>query len=161
MKIAFLSVTALLIVLFSSFTHANNERPILGKYNHPGFVMREHYQATACEVFAGGYVVKSISKGTPSGEILTTQEAHKMRIGVDEVRRLMSEAIAEKIEETDNYMCDGPSTSMIAYVEKNVSPEGMQTLYATGGCGTPRLRTIGVSSKKLFELLAEFCPTTY
>lgn len=161
MKIAFLSVTALLIVLFSSFTHAENERPILGKYNHPGYVMREHYYGTACEVFRGGHVIKSISKGTPAGEIVTTQETMDLGMDMAEVRTLITEALTEKTEETDNYLCDGPSTMMIAYVEKHISPEGMQTLYSTGGCGSPRIRTVGASSKKLFHLLAKFCPTTH
>lgn len=161
MKIAFLSVTALLIVLFSSFTHAENERPILGKYNYPGYVMKQHYYATECEVFSRGHVIKSITKGTPEGDMVTIQETMTLEMGMDEVRALILDAISEKTEETDNYMCDGPSTEMIAYVSKELSPEGMQRLYSTGGCGSPRIRKIGPASKRLFGLLAKYCPRTH
>lgn len=161
MKIAFLSSAALLIVLFSSFSHANNERPILGKYNYPGYVMKEHFLSTACEVFSSGHMIKTTSRGTPEGEIVSESETMKMEMSMDEVRELITSAMNEKIEVTENWLCDGPSTEMIAYVTKEVSPEGMQRLYSTGGCGNPRIRTVGKASKKLFEMLAIYCPLTH
>ncbi len=161
MKLAFLSTAALLIVLFSSFTHANNERPILGKYNYPGYVLKQHYHATECEIFASGYMVKTISRGTPEGEIVSTSESMKMEMSAEEIRQLISLAVNEKTEVTENWLCDGPSTEMIAYVSKELSPEGMERLYSTGGCGSPRIRTVGEASKKLFEMLSLHCPITH
>lgn len=160
MKIAFLSTAALLIVLFSSSIQAN-ERPILGKYNYPGYVMKEHYHATECELFKSGHMIKTTSKGTPEGEIVSTYETIKIDMNMDQVQKLIVSAVSEKTERTDNWMCDGPSTEMIAYVSKELSPEGMERLYSTGGCGSPQIKTVGPSSRKLFRLLGKHCPTTH
>lgn len=157
MKIIFLTTAALLLVLVSELTHAN-ERPLLGKYNYPGYVMDEHYHATSCELFASGHVIRTTTKGSAR---VATYETMKIELSMETVRSLMLQAVSEEMEETDNYLCDAPSTAMIAYVEKNVSPDGIHTLYSTGGCGSPRLRTVGPASKKLFALLAKYCPTTH
>jgi len=72
------------------------------------------------------------------------------------VKKVIELAKEEKVEEKDNMLCDGPSTSIVAGGEN----DGV-LIYSTGGCGSPRKQRTGVNSQKLRSIVDIYCPQTF
>ena len=64
----------------------------------------------------------------------------------------LERALKEKIEEKENGLCDAPGTSI---------KMGVELLFATGGCGSPRKDRVGPFSTALKNVVNTYCPNTY
>lgn len=156
MKFVLLSFTYLLFMFFTKLSHAN-ERPLLGKYNYPGHVMQEHAFVESCEVFAGGHILKSVTLGKET----ISQAQFKLQMGVEQLQSLMAQAKSEELIVLPNYMCDGPSTVIRAYGDKDLGPQGMLLLFSTGGCGSQEEKRIGPATMALRDIVQEHCPEVH
>ena len=156
MKLALLSFTCLMFIFFTKLTHAA-ERPLLGKYNYPGYVMPEHAIVESCEVFTGGHILKSV---TLDREI-KSQEQFKLQMGVEQLQSLIAQAKSEEIKLLPNYMCDGPSTVIRAYGDINLGPQGTLMLFSSGGCGAEEEKRIGPATMALRDIVQEHCPEVH
>ena len=115
------------------------------KISASGFGPAEWARSEKCEVF--------------QEQILMTRTYGKREVfyqwpfdAQDTVSQLVAEAAQEKLRLENNYMCDGPSTTVKA---------GDLVLYSTGGCGTPKKVRVGPASQALIDIASTFCPTTH
>lgn len=156
MKLALLGITSFLFVFFSALSHAN-ERPILGKYNYPGLVLAEEYTVESCEIFRGGYLLRTVR----NMESTESSETFEVPVDVSLIMDLIMQARTEVLHVKENYLCDTPSTSITAFGSRELNPEGRLTLFETGGCGSAQERRIGPATEELMKILGAFCPTTF
>ncbi|MFW7381282.1 MAG: hypothetical protein ACOH5I_20880 [Oligoflexus sp.] len=129
-------------------------KPFVTKTNVTGFTLPEYSRLETCEVYLDK-VVLTKKYGIYSETGFTTQEERPVTISPS-IKQILKAAIEENLEETDNYLCDGPSTTVSSNFADSTS-----TLFATGGCGSPRLERVGGASQMLMELVGSYCPVTH
>lgn len=142
-----------LSILALSFTSIA-ETPLIAKFNSPGYVHPDHARYESCQIF-GDRIVKTVKAANqePVTELFTHE------LSETELVQLIASAKAETLTEKDNYLCDAPSTAILA-TESDQEALGM-VLFVSGGCGSPRLLKSGSSSQKLMDLASRHCPETF
>lgn len=148
-----MKLTALFVFLFAAQLHAAAvAKPLVTKSNSSGFTMEEWSRQETCEVYMNKVVIMKRYGGS-KGFTLTETRAITLSSGIQNAVKL---AAAEKLEEKDNGLCDGPST--VIYTGER---ESAQILFSTGGCGSPRRNRSGPFSEALRNLASTYCPLTY
>jgi hypothetical protein len=127
--------------------------PLLVKISFSGFGPAEWARSEKCEVFDN----KIVMTRTYNQEEIKFEYPFD---GQETLQHLIANAANEKISLEDNYMCDGPSTSMhFTYPTVGLGKELL--LYSTGGCGSPKKQRLGPASQALIDIASTFCPTTH
>lgn len=151
MKALLFTSTVLLGFASSSILQA---QALVEKTNASGFTMPEFVRSETCSVYPN-YVKITNRYGGFSDQSFTTTEIVKVRIseGIENVLRTATEA---KLSETDNYLCDAPSTSITA----NYGGQEY-LLFTSGGCGSNRKQREGGAAQMLRDLVDRYCPVTH
>lgn len=129
-------------------------KALISKHSGGGFMAPEYAGFERCEVFADK-VVLTHQYGMQQATALTLTEERKVALTGD-VKKVIELAKAEAVEEKENMLCDGPSTSITAGGEADPV-----LLFTTGGCGSPRKQRNGVYSNKLRSIADIYCPNTF
>lgn len=127
--------------------------PFLVKTNSPGFMPAAWAKSDKCEVFQNQIIQTRFYN---KREFIYV---HPMQTEVS-LAEMIHEAMDEQIVLEDNYMCDGPSTTVKATVNKDGQDHEV-ILYSTGGCGSPKKVRQGPVSYALMDIASTFCPTTH
>ena len=140
-----------LIAVFASNLLAN---PLIVKSNSPGYVHADYSRSEVCSLFIDRVEIKRSFGRTEGSSFTVTRE---IPISLDsDLINILTKANTENLQRDENYMCDGPSTSIYANFN-----EQQVTLFSSGGCGNPRLERIGSFSSMLIDLIDTYCPKTY
>ncbi|HEX4924788.1 MAG TPA: hypothetical protein VFV50_11910 [Bdellovibrionales bacterium] len=126
--------------------------PLVTKSSTTGFTPPEWSRVEVCEVYSDKVVITK-RYGGEKGFTLVDTRPIRLSAGIQSSLKL---AAAEKIEQKDNGLCDGPST--VIFLGQR---ESAQILFATGGCGSPRQNRAGPHSDALRGLVSTYCPLTY
>lgn len=162
MKLTLVGITVLLYAFISTLSHASAERPLLGKYNYPGYVMDEDNKIEQCEVMSSGFIIKTITHyGLGDRPVIVSAETFPLSESVDDVRSMIESAAQEKMLISEFGICDAPSTVMIAYTTVEAAEKGMLSIFSTGGCGEDKKKRDGEASRKITEILNRHCPETF
>jgi len=130
------------------------EPALITKTNSTGFTMPEYARSETCEVFQNKVVITT-RFGAFDENSVTNQEVRRIQLSAS-IYNVLKKAAAEPLTSSDNYLCDGPSTSI------NSRHSGKSTvLFTTGGCGSPRLDRSGASARILIDLVSSYCPVTH
>jgi len=128
--------------------------PLIVKNNSMGFTPAENVRSESCEVFTNQVV---IIKRFGNNNQVVQKIAIKLSPSVLDV---IAKAANDKIELKDNYLCDGPSTTI--YANLGDGSEAQQvSLFSTGGCGSPRSSRAGSSARILVDIVKTYCPQVY
>ena len=142
------------IFLFSSTSiFAIQNGPVASKINSSGYTPPDMARSERCDLFEDRIeVIRSFGQGM----ILKEVHPFKRQGSLIDLVNLVN---LEKEETFDNYLCDAPSTTMVAYQKTS---EGVKKLmlYTTGGCGSPAIRRQGTASERIQDILAIYCPKT-
>lgn len=139
-----------LIAILAAPTVFANQVPLVIKESHSGHVAPAYVRMEKCELYLDKVDITR-SFGTGDDRVTLTE---KRPVSLSREAMLsVSLAKLEAVAETDNRLCDGPSTSIHFY-------DG-QVLFSTGGCGSPRKEREGPYSQRLRAILDTYCPTTH
>lgn len=131
-------------------------KPLITKSSGGGFTAPEHAGYERCEVFANKVVIThQMGMHTPTALQLT--EERKVNLTGD-VKLVIEKAREERVEEKPNFLCDGPSTGVVA---NQGNKEEDVLLFSTGGCGSSRKERSGVFSSKLRQIADLYCAKTF
>ena len=122
------------------------EKPLVTKSSGAGFVMPDFARSEVCDVYADRVEI------TKSFGSLTVTET-KFQLIDGDVQSVIDLAAEEETQETENFLCDGPSTFIVA--------GGDVVLYSTGGCGSPKQQKNGPATQILIDLASTHCPKTF
>lgn len=144
---SFFLMTALSLV---SFGQNGNQRPLLVKINEPGYVIEDYYFGETCKLYRDRVEIEYRMRGHTLKEV-------KRLSGASGIGQLVQKAQQEKILETENFLCDGPSTTL-----NGMDKSGQEVLlYSTGGCGAPKKVREGGAAFALAQLMTQYCLKTY
>jgi hypothetical protein len=132
--------------------------PLIVKSSGGGLISGDWATSESCTVYADKV---EISRHFGYGDgAFTTTEQRAFQIDGD-IAGAIADAAAASLEATDNFLCDGPSTSVAA---NKIAADGtveQVLLFATGGCGSPRQLRSGGAAYRLKALVDAFCPVTH
>jgi hypothetical protein len=126
---------------------------LITKSNATGFTLPEYTRFETCEVFSH-HIVITQRFGSSEELGFTKREMRPIRLDKG-FQKVLDRAASEELVTNDNFLCDAPSTT----VQFRGEPEA-QVLFASGGCGSPRLERQGPAARMLRELIDQYCPTT-
>lgn len=110
-----------------------------------GFIGPDNSYSERCQVFQDRVVIDYGLGGS------VVSETRQLSNGAS-LKKLISRASEEQLTLEDNFLCDGPSSSIMSY------SRGMKIkLYSTGGCGAPQEKRLGVATDLLLTFLGKFC----
>ena len=146
-----LMVTMIAVLVSSAFA----AQPLITKTNGTGNVPMEYYRSEICEVYFDKVIIKKTSgyESNGIGFNFIGERNIKLSSGILSV---IKRATKEKIEETDNYICDLPAT----FISSNHGKKKF-TLFSSGGCGSPQKERVGPASRMLVELVDTYCEKTH
>lgn len=137
---------------------ATPEKPLIVKSNYPGFVHPDWFQSESCALFADRL---EITHQYGAGEhAVVTVETRNVSIS-PEVNDAIAQASEASVTETDNGLCDGPSSSIVANLKKADGSYEEVSIFTTGGCGSPRRERDGVKASHLKNIILNFCPNLH
>ncbi|WPU65721.1 hypothetical protein [Peredibacter starrii] len=138
-----------------SFSAFADQQPFITKYSASGFVPIEWSRSDKCEVFETEVLLtRTYARSAVQYRIPFSAE--------DSLNEMIAKAQVERLKLEDNYMCDGPSTTIKARFVAEGSEESQEILlYSTGGCGSPKKVRVGPASSALIDIASTFCPTTH
>lgn len=143
-------------LVLAGYAVAAPQKPLISKSSGGGFMAPEYAGHERCEVYSDKVVITH-EMGMVQATALKLTEERKINLSGD-VKLVIEKAREEKVEEKDNFLCDGPSTSIVANVGNE---ETGVLLYSTGGCGSPRKERTGVYSSKLRQIADLYCAKTF
>lgn len=129
-----------------------NALALVTQVSASGYVMPDWRRAERCEIFLDKVVIARTLGGEEADGGFTVVEEHAITISTG-IHKIIERAATEPAASTPNGICDGPSKEITAGAA--LSP---LTLFATGGCGSPRIERQGGASSMLLELVRRFCP---
>lgn len=150
-------LTAFAISIFSMSVCFADLQPFLVKVNSSGYTPPEWSRVETCRIYREGVTIQVVY-GRDENRLVATRSVSA--IFSQKVDEWLEQASREELTESDNFMCDGPSTSIRAQLPPADSTETFE-LFSTGGCGSPRKIRQGPASTALREIADTFCPTTY
>lgn len=130
------------------------DKPLITKTNATGFTSVEYTRHETCAVYLHQVV---ITQRFGYSEELGFTKSEVRPITLDSsIQRVIATAAQEELLKNDNLLCDGPSTTMQSFAGGEPI-----VLFATGGCGSPRLDRQGPAALMLKELVDQYCPVTH
>jgi hypothetical protein len=137
-----------LITLIGSFAFGANPTPLFTKSAFSGYTPAEWVRTEKCEVYSNQVVLtKTFGNGPGSFDL---KEVRQITLSSG-VQTAIKNAIAEKVSETPNGMCDGPSMEIVL--------SSGEVLFSTGGCGSPKKQREGAYTNSLISIANTYCPT--
>ena len=157
------AIGAVLVFLMSVSVMANNKTsntqksngPLLIKSSGSGFTPAAWARSEVCELYQDKVVITK-SYGFGESETTMSQTINIKLTG--DIKAVIALSAKEKLQETDNQMCDGPSTLTRALSE-NLSED--LVLFNTGACGSKRKNRTGPYSFRLKDMIDTYCSKTY
>jgi hypothetical protein len=123
------------------------EQPLIVKSNGSGFVSADWNRSETCEIYSNRVV---ITRNFGLDNAIVETRAIEL---VGDIAAVIVKAAAEPLTETDNFLCDGPSSFIFAG-----APGSEVTLFSTGGCGSPEQVRNGGASQILTDMVLTYCP---
>lgn len=150
-----MKILSLVFLGLASVSAFANQQPYLTKYSASGFVPIEWSRSDKCEVFESEVLMtRTYARSAVHYRIPFSAE--------DSLNEMIEKAQGERFKLEDNYMCDGPATTIKARFVAEGSEESQEILlYSTGGCGSPKRVRFGPYSSALVDIASTFCPTTH
>lgn len=146
-------ISLILLTAFSAY--GATSKLIVSKTSGGGMRSPEQAGYERCDLYRDSVVIThQLGMAAPTAVQVT--ESRRLAIKGD-LLQLVERAKEERVEEKPNFLCDGPSTSVIANPNQG---EGV-TLFSTGGCGGPRQERVGVNSAKLRNIIDLYCANTF
>lgn len=155
MKVALFA--SLATVAFSGSVLAASSGVIVSKRSGGGNTPREWSNFETCEVFTDKLVH---TKTFASGAVVVKEEHAITVSGSMSFADVVAKAKEEILDSSDNFMCDAPSTEIVAFATAADNSSSEVLLFSTGGCGGQRLERSGAYTYILTSLVDKYCPTT-
>jgi hypothetical protein len=146
-------IIACALGLLTSLAFAQ-EGALITKTNATGYTLPEYVRFETCELFLDKLIITK-TFGAEEDNTVTSREVRNVTIS-ESIFKVLENAAAEALSKTENFVCDGPSTSI-----KSSHAGTDAVLFETGGCGTPRLERQGPAALILLDLITSYCPTIH
>lgn len=142
-------------VLMTSFSVFADDNPVLVKTSGGGYMHPAYQSYETCRVFKDKILIeKHFGSAQIGNDVVMTQVVPVSFQG--NLENMIVLAQSEPLQKTENGMCDGPATVIMA----NLAQESV-TLYSTGGCGTDKEDRSGPNSSHLKKIIDAYCLKTY
>jgi hypothetical protein len=126
------------------------EKPLIEKVNASGFTLPEYAYSETCRIFQKkAVIIRNFGRG--KSPLVTYEERFLQTSG--ELKEVFVQVAKAKVVETENLLCDGPST----FTKTGTG----ELLFATGGCGQPTKVRQGPEAAHLRAIVDSICPVTH
>ncbi|SMF63155.1 hypothetical protein [Pseudobacteriovorax antillogorgiicola] len=127
---------------------------LITKSNDSGYTLPEYVRNETCSVFTNRVVITKRYGGF-NDKSFVTREVKRLNVS-EGIRNILSLSQEEMLNKKPNLLCDAPTTRI------SMSVNGSdQILFASGGCGSPRLERTGPATQMLVDLVNTYCPKTF
>ncbi|WP_141735148.1 hypothetical protein [Oligoflexus tunisiensis] len=130
------------------------EAALITKTNATGYTAPEHVRLETCELFLDKVIITN-QYGADADSTVTSREVRNVTFS-ESIFNILEQAGAETLSSSNNYVCDGPTTSISSHHAGTDL-----VLFETGGCGSPRLERQGAASLILLDMITAYCPTVH